>query len=31
MATIKLKFRTSSVPETEGTLYYQREFGIRIA
>ena len=23
MATIKLKFRTSSVPETEGTLYYQ--------
>lgn len=23
MATIKLKFRASSVPETEGTLYYQ--------
>ena len=23
MATIKLKFRPSSVPETEGTLYYQ--------
>ena len=23
MATIKLKFRLSSVPETEGTLYYQ--------
>ena len=28
MATIKLKFRTSSAPETEGTLYYQREFEI---
>lgn len=23
MATIKLKFRPSSVPGTEGTLYYQ--------
>ena len=23
MATIKLKFRPSAVPETEGTLYYQ--------
>ena len=23
MATIKMKFRPSSVPETEGTLYYQ--------
>ena len=23
MATIKLKFRPSSVPETEGTLYYR--------
>lgn len=23
MATIRLKFRPSSVPETEGTLYYQ--------
>ena len=23
MATIELKFRLSSVPETEGTLYYQ--------
>ena len=23
MATIKLKFRPSSVPETKGTLYYQ--------
>ena len=23
MATIKLKFRPSSVPEAEGTLYYQ--------
>lgn len=23
MATIKLKFRSSSVPEAEGTLYYQ--------
>lgn len=23
MATVKLKFRASSVPETEGTLYYQ--------
>ena len=23
MTTIKLKFRPSSIPETEGTLYYQ--------